>query len=132
TSKLNTLFDSYADSDNKNLIGTDGTIKLCNDLGVDPEDVVLLAVAYELKSPRMAEWERKGWVDGLKSLGALAFWNLLLPVGLHGGALKRVDKDGDLDMSGSGGGWSDRHTQLWIEFLSEKKVRGVSKDTWGM
>ncbi|ESK84330.1 defective in cullin neddylation protein 1 [Moniliophthora roreri MCA 2997] len=180
TSKLNTLFDTYADSENKNLIGTDGTIKLCNDLGVDPEDVVLLAVAYELKSPRMAEWERKGWVDGLKALGvdsipaltqtlptlrqklssspdyfrkiythtfsfglsegqrslpidtALAFWNLLLPVGLHGGALKRVDKDGDMDMSGSGGGWTDRHTELWTEFLSVKKVRGVSKDTWGM
>jgi hypothetical protein len=50
----------------------DGTIRLCNDLNVDPEDVVLLAVAYELKSPRVGEWGRKGWVDGWKALGCVA------------------------------------------------------------
>ena len=50
-------------------ITVDGTIRLCQDLGVDPEDVVLLAVAYELKSPSMGQWERKGWVDGWKALG---------------------------------------------------------------
>jgi DCN1-like protein 1/2 len=41
---------------------------LCQDLGVELEDVVLLAVAYELKSPGVAEWTRKGWVDGWKAL----------------------------------------------------------------
>ncbi len=57
-----------ADADGED-ITVDGTIKLCEDLGVDPEDVVLLAVAYELKSPSMGQWQRKGWVDGWKSLG---------------------------------------------------------------
>lgn len=47
----------------------DGTIKLCQDLDVDPEDVVLLAVAFELKSPGMGQWTRKGWVDGWKAIG---------------------------------------------------------------
>ena len=50
-------------------ITVDGTIKLCEDLSVNPEDVVLLAVAYELKSPSMGEWSRKGWTDGWKQLG---------------------------------------------------------------
>ena len=50
-------------------ITVSGTIQLCEDLGVDPEDVVLLAVAYELKSPRMGEWTRQGWIDGWKSIG---------------------------------------------------------------
>lgn len=36
---------------------------------MDPEDVVLLAIAYELKSPRIGEWNRKGWMDGWKALG---------------------------------------------------------------
>lgn len=49
----------------------DGTIRLCADLGVDPEDVVLLAVAYELKSPAMGQWTRKGWTDGWKALGCV-------------------------------------------------------------
>jgi len=67
TSKLNTLFDKYKDKDGDD-ITVDGTIQLCEDLKVDPEDVVLLAVAYELKSPRMGEWSRKGWLDGWKDL----------------------------------------------------------------
>lgn len=50
-------------------ITVDGTIKLCEDLNVDPEDVVLLAIAYELKSPRMGLWKKQGWLDGWKNLG---------------------------------------------------------------
>lgn len=57
----------------------DGTIKLCEDLGVNPEDVVLLAVAYNLKSPRMGEWSRKGWLDGWKALGYVSGCTSLLP-----------------------------------------------------
>ncbi|KAI1787336.1 Cullin binding-domain-containing protein [Ganoderma leucocontextum] len=68
TSRLNSLFDRYKDSDGDD-ITVDGTIKLCEDLAVNPEDVVLLAVAYELKSPSMGEWSRKGWTDGWKQLG---------------------------------------------------------------
>ena len=56
------------DSDGSD-ITIDGTIKFCEDLNVNPEDVVLLALAYELKSPSMGIWERKGWVDGWKSIG---------------------------------------------------------------
>lgn len=55
-------------------INIDGTIKLCEDLSVDPEDVVLLAIAYELKSPSMGEWTRKEWVDGWKSIGCVKEW----------------------------------------------------------
>ncbi|PIL26029.1 hypothetical protein GSI_11783 [Ganoderma sinense ZZ0214-1] len=68
TSKLNSLFDKYKDRDGDD-ITVDGTIKLCEDLDVNPEDVVLLAVAYELKSPSMGQWSRKGWTDGWKQLG---------------------------------------------------------------
>lgn len=50
-------------------ITIDGTIKLCEDLDVNPEDVVLLAIAYELKSPSMGVWTKKGWAEGWKALG---------------------------------------------------------------
>ena len=52
-------------------ITIDGTIKLCEDLSVDPEDVVLLAVAYELKSPRLGQWTKQGWTEGWKNLGCV-------------------------------------------------------------
>ncbi|KAM6492981.1 defective in Cullin neddylation protein 1 [Amanita muscaria] len=184
-SKLNTLFDKYKDKDDAD-IAVDGTIKLCSDLAVDPEDVVLLAVAYELKSPSVGRWTRTGWLEGWKRLKcdnipamqdalgrlrkrlesdptyfgdvyrytfafakqegqrsisletALAFWNLLLPHGMKGGALaKRLsssDSSDDVDMVGVGGdaGWNEDYTQWWFEFLTDKGARGVSKDVWEM
>jgi len=63
--KIEALFDSYKEGET---IGIDGTLRLCKDLGVDPEDVVMLAVAYELKSPSVGEWTRPGWVEGWKKL----------------------------------------------------------------
>ncbi|KAG6897084.1 hypothetical protein C0992_004254 [Termitomyces sp. T32_za158] len=68
TSKLTTLFNKYKDPDGDE-ITVDGTIKLCSDLEVDPEDVVLLAVAFELKSPGIGCWTKQGWTEGWKALG---------------------------------------------------------------
>ncbi|KAI0062982.1 DUF298-domain-containing protein [Artomyces pyxidatus] len=182
TSKLTQLFDKYKEEDG-DAIKIDGTIRLCEDLGVDPEDVVLLAVAYELKSPSVGEWSKKGWIDGWKAIGcdsiaamqaalerlreqlgadpayfqkvyaytfdfakaegqrslgvetAQAFWGLLIPHGLQGGALAHIssrDDDGDDAMDGAGGGWKEEYTAWWFEFLGEKGGKGVSKDTWAM
>lgn len=72
--------------------------------------------------------------EGQRSLGielAQAFWNLLLPFGLRGGALRMQDHSGH-DLSKANGGWTDDHTQLWYEFLKEKNIKGISKDTWSM
>ncbi|KAJ7726823.1 defective in Cullin neddylation protein 1 [Mycena maculata] len=181
TSKLNGLFDKYKDPDGAE-ISVDGTIALCADLGVNPEDVVLLAVAYELKSPRVGEWNRAGWLEGWKNIGcdslpamksalvrlrtklgqdaeyfqkvynhtfefarmegqrsigidtATAFWGLLLPHGMAGGALSHItpESDGMQVDSDSNGVWSEQHVQWWFEFLAEKGGKGVSKDTWVM
>ncbi|KAF8153578.1 hypothetical protein K438DRAFT_1622814 [Mycena galopus ATCC 62051] len=68
TSKLNTLFDKYKDPDGDD-ITVDRAIRLCQDLGVDPEDVVLLAVAFQFKSMNIGEWNRAGWLEGWKSIG---------------------------------------------------------------
>ena len=72
---MEALMPSSADPEgNGDTISVDGTIALCGDLGVDPEDVALLALAYELKSPTPGEWARKGWVDGLKALGYVVYF----------------------------------------------------------
>ncbi|KAI0297872.1 defective in Cullin neddylation protein 1 [Multifurca ochricompacta] len=187
--KKKKLFNLDRDDDD---ITVDGTLNLCNDLAVDPEDVVLLAVAYELQSPAVGRWKKSGWVQGWKGLGvdslegmkgalprlrkklgsdpdyfrrvylytfdfarsegqrslgieiALDFWSLLLPHGLKGGALRPQDHSGedddssilmkaDGDDNGSGEGrWSEEHTQLWYDFLNERNIKGISKDTWAM
>jgi len=188
--KLNLLFDKYkgiGGGDQGDSISIDGTIKLCADLEVDPEDVVLLAVAYELKAPGVGEFTRAGWRDGWRNLGidslagmknalprlrrnlgsdfryfkevylftfdfartegqrslatdtAQAFWGLLLPHGVKGGALTHAEDDDDDEEDQSmednlalTQGWSDKHTEWWFEFLSEKGGRGISRDTWTM
>ncbi|PVF99586.1 putative SCRO protein [Serendipita vermifera] len=172
----------HPDSD---IISIDGTIKLCESLGVDPEDVVMLAVAYELKSPRVGEWTKQGWIDGWKKLScdsiqqmkarvpqlasqlgsdidyfrsvynytfdfaktetgqrsiaidsAVAFWSLLLPAGLKGGALQHVDarqEDDEVVYTPSREpGWKMEYNDLWFQFMTEKGGKGVSKDTWQM
>lgn len=66
---------------------------------------------------------------------ALAFWNLLLPHGYSEGALTTSNaREGndDVDMDGNVSGWKEEYTQWWFEFLTEKKLKGVSKDTWLM
>jgi len=185
--KLNALFDRYraAGGEEPDSISIDGTIKLCADLDVDPEDVVLLAVAFELKAPGVGEFTRAGWKEGWKNLGidsiagmknvlprlrrnlgsdfkyfkkvylftfdfartegqrslatdtAQAFWGLLLPHAVQGGALAHVEDEDDEDEpmgdgSDSSEGWSDQHTQWWFDFLNEKGGKGVSRDTWNM
>lgn len=50
-------------------INVDGTLEWCEDLDVNPEDVVLLPIAYELESPSVGSFPRKPWIDGWKSLG---------------------------------------------------------------
>ena len=62
---------------------------------------------------------------------ALAFWSLLLPHGLKGGALRPQDYGGDDPMKADGA-WTEEHTQLWYDFLTEKNIKGISKDTWAM
>ncbi|KAF8266045.1 defective in Cullin neddylation protein 1 [Lactarius quietus] len=178
SSQLEKIFNQYKDPDEDD-ITVDGTLNLCKDLGVDPEDVVLLAVACELQSPSVGRWRKAGWLQGWRGLGvesfeaikgtiprlrkklgsdpvyfrrvylytfefarsegqrslglelALAFWGLLLPHGLKGGALRSQDPGGD-DLMKVDGGWTEEHTQLWYEFLAEKNIKGISKDTWAM
>lgn len=52
-------------------------MKLCEDLGVELEDVVLLAIAYELKSPGVGQWNKAGWTDGWKGLGCVGAFLLV-------------------------------------------------------
>lgn len=63
---------------------------------------------------------------------AVAFWNLLLPVGLSGGALSHVDDLSATTPASTYAGWRELHDQWWFDYLEGKNVKGVSKDTWSM
>ncbi len=59
---------------------------------------------------------------------AQAFWGLILPHGFHGGALTRRNLTDDVNMDG----WQEKYNQWWVDFLVQKKAKGISKDTWLM
>ncbi|ORY06092.1 hypothetical protein K493DRAFT_296167 [Basidiobolus meristosporus CBS 931.73] len=66
--ELSSIFENYKDPD-EDAILVEGTERLCNDLEVDPTDVVMLVVAWHLNAERMCEFKRKGFVDGWAALG---------------------------------------------------------------
>jgi DCN1-like protein 1/2 len=47
----------------------EGTTVFCDEIGIQPDDIVLLALAHDLKSPRMGQWPRKEWIEGWRSYG---------------------------------------------------------------
>lgn len=63
---------------------------------------------------------------------AQAFWALLLPHGLMGGALAHKKQDGDDVIMEPQEGFKSEYLQWWFDFLNEKGGKGVSKDTWNM
>jgi DCN1-like protein 1/2 len=76
--------------------------------------------------------------EGQRSLtleSAQAFWEMLLPYGLKGGALSyiRSAKTGeDVDMDSDDSGFQEEYVQWWLDFLNERGGKGVTKDTWQM
>ncbi|XP_056173430.1 uncharacterized protein LOC115666174 isoform X2 [Syzygium oleosum] len=56
--------DSYAD-----MILVDGITLLCNDLQVDPQDIVMLVLSWHMKAATMCEFSKQEFISGLQALG---------------------------------------------------------------
>eukprot|EP01104_Vermistella_antarctica_P017537 TRINITY_DN6225_c0_g2_i1.p1 TRINITY_DN6225_c0_g2~~TRINITY_DN6225_c0_g2_i1.p1 ORF type:complete len:284 (+),score=69.72 TRINITY_DN6225_c0_g2_i1:346-1197(+) len=64
--RLTAFFDSYADETDKDTIGPDGIIRLCQDLDIVPEDVLVLVLAYHLKATENGFFTRSEFVVNLE------------------------------------------------------------------
>jgi len=64
--RLEQLFDKYKDDDDQ--IGPNEMEKLCQDVGVDPEDPVMVVIAYHLKCKEMGYFQRDEFVKGFETL----------------------------------------------------------------
>jgi len=63
----------YIKDPSEDAILVEGTEEYCNDLEVDPTDVIMLIIAYHLDSENMCEFTRENWIKGWTSLGYLNF-----------------------------------------------------------
>jgi len=67
--RLEELFNKYKEEDDDQMLGPNGMVKLCQDLDVDPEDVVTLVMAYRLKAKQMGYFSKEEFTKGFEAMG---------------------------------------------------------------
>jgi len=50
-------------------IGAEGVLQFCEDLGVDPTDLVVLLIAWKFGAKRMGEFSKAEFCDGMRVIG---------------------------------------------------------------
>ncbi|KAJ3055166.1 DCN1-like protein 1 [Rhizophlyctis rosea] len=152
-SAISALFDKYKDPE-EDAILLEGTEALCNDLNVDPTDVVTLVLAYHLQCERMCDFRRKGWMEGWTKLGcdSLEKMREAIPrmrseldepasfrsIYLFTFNFARTEGQKSLGLETAIAFWQlllegrYKHLEMWCDFLQEEHKKAISKDTWNL
>ncbi|KAJ8256781.1 hypothetical protein COCON_G00189330 [Conger conger] len=59
-------FYEYAGPDE--VLGPEGMEKFCEDIGVEPENIIMLVLAWKLEAPNMGFFTKEEWLKGMTSL----------------------------------------------------------------
>lgn len=66
--KCLTWFKVYTTSLEPDILGPEGMEKFCKDISVDPENVVMLVLAYKMGAKQMGYFSQYEWLKGLTEL----------------------------------------------------------------
>lgn len=66
--KCITWFKTYTSASTPELIGPEGVETFCRELGVEPENVALLVLAWKMGAKQMGYFTQEEWLTGLKDL----------------------------------------------------------------
>ncbi|ORY51495.1 dcun1d1 protein [Rhizoclosmatium globosum] len=135
----------------EDIIGVEGTEKLCQDLEVDPTEAVTLVLANHLKCENMCEFKRNGWVDGWSKLGCETVEDMKKAVVdmrselddptrfrelyIYTFNFAKAENQKSLDKDTAIAFWQllfsnkYKYIDLWLEFLEDHK-NAISRDTW--
>uniref|UniRef100_A0A1D1XTH4 Defective in cullin neddylation protein n=1 Tax=Anthurium amnicola TaxID=1678845 RepID=A0A1D1XTH4_9ARAE len=152
TYKLNQIFSKYKDKDEDAML-VDGILEYCNDLGVAPEDVVMLVLSWNLEAEKI-EFKRQGFINGWTKLRCDSIEKMRAAIPRLRQSLKDdntfkeiyqftfkfglSENQKSLSLDVAIEYWrmllSDRwpHLDIWIEFVKEKHGKSISKDTWNL
>ncbi|XP_032452167.1 DCN1-like protein 5 isoform X4 [Nasonia vitripennis] len=61
-------FREYTTADDPDTLGPEGMEKFCEDIGVEPENVVMLVLAYKMNARQMGFFTMAEWLKGLSEL----------------------------------------------------------------
>ncbi|KAK1259690.1 hypothetical protein QJS04_geneDACA010293 [Acorus gramineus] len=149
---LEELYNRYKDP-YVDMILVDGITLLCNDLMVDPQDIVMLVVSWHMKAATMCEFSRQEFMTGLQSLGVDSIEKFREKIPLMRVELKDEHKfreiynfsfswakekgQKSLALDTAIGMWqllfAERHWPLvdhWCQFLQDRHNKAISRDTW--
>lgn len=153
-SKLEAIFEKYMED--QETIGIDGTLQYIEDLGYQPEDLVVLALAQFLNSPSTAVFKRddfiKNWgTQGVSNLEEMQsqmqrFEKLLeeddsFLQSLYNFTFKYILEEGqrNLSLETAIEYWNlllskfdQSHIDLWCKFIAEVHDSHISRDQWTM
>ncbi|KAL1925284.1 uncharacterized protein VTP21DRAFT_167 [Calcarisporiella thermophila] len=151
--KLTQVFETYKEPD-EDAILVDGMVRYCNDLDVDPVDIVMLVIAYHLEATKMCEFKRSGFIRGWAKLRCDSIEKMRDAVPRLRDSLKdeaifkevyhftftfgRSEGQKSLPLDIAIEFWRlllagrFQHLDLWIQFLEEKHKKAISKDTWSL
>lgn len=154
--KLLLLYEEYKDSDD-DAITEEGIEKFCDDLEVDPQDFIVLVIAWTFNAEIMCRFTKSEFVDGCKKLKAdsipgirdkfpqmlkelenkdnfKSLYRWTYKFGLDSENKRTLPMDMSVKL------WALVFTQneprvlnRWISFLkNHPNIRGIPKDTWDM
>uniref|UniRef100_T1JA95 Defective in cullin neddylation protein n=1 Tax=Strigamia maritima TaxID=126957 RepID=T1JA95_STRMM len=66
--RCKTWFHEYTTPDDPQLIGPEGMEKFCEDIGVEPENIVMLVLAWKMEAKQMGFFTIEEWLRGLTDL----------------------------------------------------------------
>ncbi|KAL4301746.1 hypothetical protein GQ457_10G015860 [Hibiscus cannabinus] len=140
--------DPYAD-----MILADGITLLCNDLKVDPQDIVMLVVSWHMKASTMCEYSKEEFFTGLQALGIDSLEKFLERISFMRSELK--DEQKFREIYNFAFGWAKEKGQKslaldtaigmwqllfaekqwpfvdhWCQFLEAQHNKAISRDTW--
>nr|CAD7440889.1 unnamed protein product [Timema bartmani]CAD7586605.1 unnamed protein product [Timema genevievae] len=68
TKRCTAWFREYTSPDDPDTLGPDGMEKFCEDIGVEPENVVMLVLAWKMNAHQMGFFTEQEWLKGLVDL----------------------------------------------------------------
>ncbi|KAL0407142.1 UNVERIFIED_CONTAM: DCN1-like protein 1 [Sesamum latifolium] len=152
TRHLEELYNRYKDP-YADMILADGITLLCNDLQVDPQDIVMLVVSWHMKAATMCEFSKQEFIGGLQSLGIDSLEKFRERIPFMRSELK--DEQKFREIYNFAFGWAKEKGQKslaldtaigmwqllfaekqwplvdhWCQFLQARHNKAISRDTW--
>nr|GLL38235.1 uncharacterized protein LOC102604381 isoform X2 [Ipomoea trifida] len=150
--RLEELYNRYKDP-YADMIMADGISLLCNDIQVDPQDIVMLVVSWHMRAATMCEFSKQEFIGGLQSLGVDSLDKFREKIPFMRAELKDEHKfreiynfafgwakekgQKSLALDTAIGMWqllfAEKHWPLvdhWCQFLQARHNKAISRDTW--